>query len=116
MRQISCGLRPCPQDNIISFTQVYIICGHISLGLTHLQKEVLIPAYDSGRAPLFRWTPEVIVRNQELKWWRKNNLTLMNTFLTRGKDRAIQSTGALYILIALAQASPGAAEAFHWLA
>ena len=96
------------------YTSLYNLWTH-NLGLTHVQKEVLIPAYDSGRAPLFRWTPEVI-RNQELKWWRKNNLSLMNTFLTRGKDRAIQSTGALYILMALVQSSPGAAEAFHWLA
>lgn len=96
------------------YTSLYNLWTH-NLGLTHVQKEVLIPAYDSGRAPLFRWTPEAI-RNQELKWWRKNNLSLMNTFLTRGKDRAIQSTGALYILMALVQSSPGAAEAFHWLA
>jgi hypothetical protein len=98
------------------YTSLYNLWTH-NLGLTHAQKEVLIPAYDSGRAPLFRWTPEVIIgNNQELKWWRKNNLNLMNTFLTRGKDRAIQSTGALYILMALVQSSPGAAEAFHWLA
>ena len=97
------------------YTSLYNLWTH-NLGLTHSQKEVLIPAYDSGRAPLFRWTPEVIIKNQELKWWRKNNLSLMNTFLTRGKDRAIQSTGALYVLMALVQSSPGAAEAFHWLA
>ena len=98
------------------YTSLYNLWTH-NLGLTNEQKEVLIPAYNSGRTPLFRWTPEVIIgNNQELKWWRKNNLTLMNTFLTRGKDRAIQSTGALYILMALVQSSPGAAEAFHWLA
>ena len=103
-----------PRQHHHFYTSLYNLWTH-SLGLTHQQKEVLIPAYDSGRAPLFRWTPEGI-RNQELKWWRKNNLNLMNTFLTRGKDRAIQSTGALYILMALVQSSPGAAEAFHWLA
>ena len=96
------------------YTSIYNMW-NINLGLTHIQKEVLIPAYDSGRAPLFRWTPEVIIRNQDLKWWRKNNLNLMNAFLTRGKDRLVQTTGALYIIMALAQSSPGAAEAFHWL-
>jgi len=98
------------------YTSLYDLWTH-NLGLTHTQKEVLIPAYDSGRAPLFRWTPEVIIgNNQELKWWRKNNLSLMNSFLTRGKDTVVQSTGALYVLMALVQSSRGAAEAFHWLA
>ena len=98
------------------YTSLYNLWTH-NLGLTHMQKEVLIPAYDSGRAPLFRWTPEVIIgNNQELKWWRKNNLNLMNTFLTRGKDRTIQSTGALYVLMALVSSSGAASEAFPWLA
>jgi len=98
------------------YSSLYDLWNH-RLGLTHQQKEVLIPAYDSGRAPLFRWTPEVIIgNNQDLKWWRKNNLALMNIFLTRGKDRVIQSTGALYVLMALVSSSPGASEAFPWLA
>jgi len=98
------------------YTSLYNLWTH-NLGLTHQQKEVLIPAYDSGRAPLFRWTPEVIIgNNQDLKWWRKNNLSLMNTFLSRGKDRIVQSTGALYLLMALVTSSPAAAEAFPWLA
>ena len=98
------------------YTSLYDLWNN-RLGLTHQQKEVLIPSYDSGRGPLFRWTPEVIVgNNQELKWWRKNNLNLMNAFLSRGKDRVVQSTGALYVLMALVQSSPGAADAFHWLA
>jgi hypothetical protein len=97
------------------YTSIYNLWTY-TLGLTHMQKEVLIPSYDSGRAPLFRWRPEVIIgNNQELKWWRKNNLNLMNAFLMRGKDRIVQSTGALYVIMALAQSSPGAAEAFNWL-
>lgn len=98
------------------YTTLYNLWTH-NLGLTNEQKELLIPAYDSGRGPLFRWTPEVIIgNNQELKWWRKNNLNLMNTFLTRGKEASVQSTGALYILMALVSASRAAAEAFPWLA
>ena len=95
------------------YTSLYNLWTH-TLGLTHTQKEVLIPAYDSGRAPLFRWTPDGI-RNQELKWWRKNNLNLMNAFLSRGKDRVVQSTGALYVLMSLVSSSGAAAEAFPWL-
>lgn len=87
------------------------------LNLTHEQKESVIPGYDSGRSPLFRWTPHVIIgSNRDIKWWRKNNLSLMNSFISRGGDRVVQSTGVLYVLTALVTCSRGAAEAFPWLA
>jgi hypothetical protein len=98
------------------YTSLYNLWNY-RLNLSHEQKESVVPAYDSGRSPLFRWTPEVITgHSQELKWWRKNNLSLMNTFLSRGKDRVVQSTGALYVLSALVTCSRGAAEAFPFLA
>jgi hypothetical protein len=80
------------------------------------EKENLVSGYNSGRSPLFRWTPEVIVRQaNSLKWWRKNNLGLMNAFLTRAKDRALQNCSALYVLTALVEAVPAARESFPWL-
>jgi hypothetical protein len=80
------------------------------------EKENLVVGYNSGRAPLFRWTPEAIVaQGNTLKWWRKNNLGLMNAFLTRAKDRALQNCSALYVLTALVDAVPAARESFPWL-
>ena len=80
------------------------------------EKENLVVGYNSGRNPLFRWTPQVIVGNMNsLKWWRKNNLGLMKTFLTRAKDRALQNCSALYILTALVESVPAARESFPWL-
>jgi hypothetical protein len=65
---------------------------------------------------LFKWFPEQVeFRGFELKWWRKQNLALMNAFLSRGQDKDTLGCGALYVLTALAQTHPRAAEAFPWL-
>ena len=89
---------------------------NITLGLTSTDKERIVPGHNCGRTPLFRWEPAVITsRSQELKWWRKQSLGLMNAFLTRAKEKEVRGCGALYILTALAQTHPGAAEVFPWL-
>jgi hypothetical protein len=88
-----------------------------SLPLTHEQRESLVPGYNSGRYPLFKWPPITIVgRGAELKWWRKQNLGLMGAFLTRGQDKETQGCGALHILTALANSHRLVREAFPWLA
>lgn len=88
----------------------------VSLGLNNADRDRIVPGHDSGRNPLFRWEPaKITVRTQEIKWWRKLNLGLMNAFLTRAKDKEVRGCGALYVLTALAQTHPGAAEVFPWL-
>lgn len=84
--------------------------------ISHEERERIVPGYAAGRTPLFRWHPDGLEgRIYELKWWRKQNLGLMNAFLSRGQDRATQGCGAIYILTALAKAHPRAREAFHYL-
>lgn len=85
--------------------------------ISHAERERLVPGYNGGRSPLFRWDPENLIgRPLDLKWWRKTNLALMNAFLSRGQDRATQGCGALYILTAFARTHPRAREAFPYLA
>lgn len=87
-----------------------------AIGLTEQEKERLVPGHRCGRTPLFKWQPEQIeFRGFELKWWRKQNLALMNAFLSRGQDKDTLGCGAIYVLTALAQTHPRAAEAFPWL-
>jgi hypothetical protein len=80
------------------------------------EKEIIVPGYSTGRAPLFRWFPDHIIgRGQDVKWWRKCNLGLMNALVTRGQTRTAQSSGALHVLTALANSYPPVAESFNWL-
>jgi hypothetical protein len=97
------------------YTQLYNIWNY-HFHLSDILKETMVPGHSVGRAPLFRWTPEVITaRPHELKWWRKQSLTIMNAFLNRGQDPVTQSTNVLTILTALANCHRHVAEAFPWL-
>ena len=80
------------------------------------EKEIIVPGYTTGRGPLFRWFPDHIIgRGQDVKWWRKCNLGLMNALVSRGQTRTACSTGALHVLTALANSYPLVAESFNWL-
>lgn len=97
------------------YTLLYNLWIH-HLRLTDAQKEVMVPGHSSGRAPLFRWVPQVITsRSQELKWWRKQSLSLMRSFLMRGQDSVTQSSNVLTLLTALANCHKLVGEAFPWL-
>lgn len=80
--------------------------------LSHEERERIVPSY--VRIPIFRWPPHMLEAH-DLKWWRKQTLSIMNSFLSRGQDRATQGCGAIYILSALAKCHPRAREAFPWL-
>jgi hypothetical protein len=84
--------------------------------LTNEDRERIVPGYNSGRSSLFRWHPSTITQKGfPIKWWRKQNLKIMNAFLTRSNEKENQTCGCLYILRALANIHPRAAEAFPWL-
>lgn len=86
-------------------------------GISHTEKERIVPGHMLADSPLFRWTPEAISeQTRDIKWWRKQSLGLMNAFLTRGQERDTQGCGALYILTSLVAVHPKAAEAYPWLA
>jgi hypothetical protein len=94
---------------------MYRLWTHI-IPLTPEDRERIVPGYDTGRAPLFRWHPsEIVGRGFDIKWWRKQTLGIMRTFLTRSDDKDNQTCGCLYILRALANVHPRAGEAFPWL-
>jgi len=86
------------------------------LRLTKTQKDTIVPGHMSGRTILFKWSPQQTVEEvHDIRWWRKHNLALMNSFLSRGQDRSTQGCGALYILTALTSCHARVAEAFPWL-
>jgi hypothetical protein len=97
------------------YTRLYNLWTY-HLQLSEEQKETMVPGHAVGRAPLFRWTPELITSDpHELKWWRKQSLGLMKAFLTRGQDLVTQNSNVIMILTALASCHRYVAEAFPWL-
>jgi hypothetical protein len=86
------------------------------LGLTTAEKEAIVPGYNAGLSKLFRHPPDrVESQNHDLRWWRRANLNLIVEFLTRAPQKSQQGLGALYILMALVQVVPEAAEAYPWV-
>ena len=97
------------------YTRLWELWNRI-LNLTEADRERIVPGHNAGRAPLFRWIPQQICgRGFDLKWWRKQNLMLMKTFLTRAENKHDQGCGALYVLTALANTHPHCGQAFQWL-
>jgi hypothetical protein len=96
--------------------EFYLCLYDMFYSLMPFVRERVVPSYKSVRTPLFRWTPSQLdIEIHDIRWWRKQNLALMNAFFVRGQDRDTQGCGALYILTGLARIHPRVAETFPWL-
>ena len=85
------------------------------LGLSPLEKEALVPGHmGAGAQRLFKHTPEEAV-DKPKAWWQRNNLSLMEAFVTRARDAEQQKLGAMYVLMGLVQVSRPAALALPWV-
>jgi len=86
------------------------------LGISPQEKESLVPGYNSGSTKLFRKVPDGVSGGLfDLRWWRKNNLSVIVSLLTRAPQKNQQALGALYILMSLVRVVPEAAEAYPWI-
>ena len=86
------------------------------LGLTHQEKDAIVPGYQAGMNKLFRWNPDKLQgENHDVTWWKKNNLELLKKFISSSEDKTKQALGALYILMGLAQVVPAVGEAYPWI-
>jgi len=84
------------------------------LNLTRAEKENIVPGHMNGSTRLFRFDPSDTILKGKL-WWEKKNLALMEAFITRGQEKDQRKLGAMYVLMALVQASRPAAAALPWI-
>ena len=97
------------------YKELYTLWTH-RLHLTSQEKEAIMPGYDSSMTKLFRKSPNQLQGGtHDLRWWRRCNLNLILDFLTRGYTKSQQSLASLYVLMALTQVVPEAAEAYPWI-
>jgi hypothetical protein len=86
------------------------------LGLSTAEKEEICPGHSLTTTRLFRHVPDDSPRvYQDVFWWRKKNLFIIHTLVTRGASKSLRALGALYVLMALVQVSEPAAEAYPWV-
>ena len=84
------------------------------LELSRAQKELVIPGHMSGGQRIFRFDP-MDAFDKTKAWWEKKNLALIEAFITRAQEKEQRKLGAMYVLMALVQASRPAARALPWI-
>lgn len=87
------------------------------LGLSNSQKDEICPGHQSNNNRLFRKAPDEAVRvHKELKWWKKQNLAIIHSLITRGTNKGNRALGAMYVVMGLVSVCDQAAEAYPWMA
>ncbi len=87
------------------------------LGLSPAEKEIIVPGHLKAATKLFRWFPETLdTMNHNDRWWQKQSLSLIQSFIERSTDKTKNSLGALYVTMGLVHVSEDAAEAYPWIA
>lgn len=94
------------------YTKLYTLW-NTELQLTEENKERIVPNHSNI---LFKFHPErILYEHHTLKWWMKQNLSLMHTLLSSSPDKANRGCAALYILTAFAYINPDIAQVYPWL-
>lgn len=105
--------RTLSQIQHVSFYTTIFSMWEYRLGLSRAEKERVVPGHETAR--LFRFHPNDIP-TKSLHWWEKQNLALIEAFISRATEKEQQKMGAMYVLMALTRVSRGASEALPWLA
>jgi len=86
------------------------------MGLTHQDREKIVPQYMSASKKLFKYVPESLEGHgaRTKHWWEKLNLSLIDAFLTRSPDKENNKLGAMYCVMGLVAINEKAAEVFPW--
>jgi len=100
-------------DHVKFYKKLYDLW-EFRLGLTRAEKEKVVPGHINGAQKLFKFDPNELLEKSK-SWWQKRNLSLMEAFVTRGEDKERRKMGAMYVLMALVQASHPAAVALPWI-
>lgn len=87
------------------------------LGLTNTQRDEICPGHQSNQSKLFRQHPNDIEKNhKEVKWWKKQNLMIIQSLISKGTSKANKGLGALYVVMGLVTVCDQASEAYPWIA
>jgi hypothetical protein len=88
----------------------------VRLGLTSAQREEVCPKWSQGETRIFKKNPDETEKShKDIKWWRKQNLALIESLVSRGQLKSSRGLGAMYVLMSLVQVSEQAAEAYPWI-
>jgi len=103
------------EDHQEFYEKLYMVW-FVTLGLSHEQREAIVPGYKNGEKALFRYSPDALKtqRARSKAWWEKMNLGIMEALLTRSQSRESNKLGAMYCVIGFVTINEKAAEVFPW--
>lgn len=93
-----------------SFYKVMYELWNWRVGLTPDERELIVPS----SIKLFRWAPDAMTEHN-LRWWQKQNLSIIHTLITKSRDKTKNALGAVYTMMGLVHVSEDAAEAYPWI-
>jgi len=100
----------------LSFYRMMFQLWNWRVGLSHQEREAIVPSHAKAAAKLFRIHPDAIAAtNHTQRWWQKTNLFLIQCFITRAEEKEKQKLGALYVMMGLVHVSEEAAETYPWI-
>ena len=105
--------------NSIAHERLYkelFVLWNVRIGLTMREKDAIIPGHLNQRDKLFRYNPDQVSGGKyDLTWWRKQNLELLQKFISSADDKGKQSLGALYVLMGFSVVVEDVKEAYPWI-
>jgi len=105
------------RDDHRDFYKIMFQLWNYRLGLSPADKESIVPGHLKAVTKLFRWLPEgTDTMTHNLRWWQKQSLALIQSFIERSPDKTKNALGALYVTMGLVHVSEEAAEAYPWIA
>ena len=97
------------QQNIRLYKELYDLW-NFRLALTNGAKQTICPGLELKR------DPARMKAQRELRWWRKQNLEILDALVSRATDKSNRALGTMYCLSALCTVSSDVKEAYEWLA
>ena len=90
---------------------------YFRLGLTTAQRDEICPGHQTNQGRLFRQNPEDALRlHNEIKWWKRTNLAVINSLISKGTSKSNRGLGALYVVMGFVSVNSSAASTYPWIA
>jgi hypothetical protein len=81
---------------------------------TNIKKQV-VPNWNTPESLLFKWKPTEILNRNDLKWWQRSVLELLDRLVSSAELKEHRILGALYGMTAFALISPNVRNHYPWL-
>lgn len=101
------------KDDHIAFYKNMFQLWNIRLHLTHAEKKMIIPGYQSKNKLFVLSLSDLVLK--DLNVLRKNNLQLIDRFISSVQEKTKQSLGVIYVLMGLSYVCSDIGEAYPWI-